>query len=107
MHLPLTNPDVSSTASAERKLHTMLSPQMCFPCPDNFPINSPEASGDDDKAVEHQLFDKLIKKALHNVEYNCNYGHLIIYLIAWSVGAAFLEHSNSSGRKQNRAHIRK
>lgn len=46
----------------------MLSPYMRFPCPDNFSINSPETSGDDDKAVEHQLFDKLIKKALHNVE---------------------------------------
>lgn len=61
---------------------------MRFPDPHRLPILLPDTSGDNDKAVERQLFDKLVKKALQNVYENRNEMHKQ-YKLWRSVGAAF------------------
>ena len=51
---------------------------MRFPDPHRLPVRPPDATGDNVKAVEHQLFDKLVKKALQNVYENWNEMHKAI-----------------------------
>ncbi len=51
---------------------------MRFPDPHRLPVRPPDATGDNDKAVERQLFDKLVKKALQNVYENWNEMHKAI-----------------------------
>ena len=64
---------------------------MRFPESYRLSILLPDTSGDNDKAVERQLFDKLVKKALHDVKQYWKENHNMIYMNERSVGAAFPE----------------
>ena len=68
---------------------------MRFPDPHRLPVRPPDATGDNDKAVERQLFDKLVKKALTYVNnFENMFSNEFFNSERWS---GFIEHP--SGRK--------